>query len=686
MHVKWGVSEEGLPKDGNAHQFVNREPKLMKLVADSPRMGVEVGHLVGNLVSATWCVCSTLENGRMQAIVRGDNVYPVSKRRRAEMNDSVSMDPLSPAIESLSRRMSTDAFLHVHSVINYGGLGVVVKVFVWPAGIKRSAEAPPVPFALKVPWISDSKLSEFKFWTRPEGRLAAHKNVLAPEIVSCSPPFMLLSWFDDDLRAVIDHPTLLRNPENFFFVASELLSGVSHIHRHGFIHRDLKPENILVRYGDASKKSLREVVISDFGSARGVNDPPMEYGFTSSYQSPEVLLRLWNLETPSSDVFSMCIILIECLQRRRVAGEKRNESHVLLCLLTRMGNGDAEHLLSRFPENSRVRQFVSYYRGGFEGMKNARVWERLRASGMWKQLLEAIMPSTTIFPEQRFTAETLRQRITRTLEAEWIESGPRFLFRDFLDSAALLPEDLATHLDSCGVAALPETSATVCGKKTRLSRQHLYLLALLAHPKPRSSLWLRLWFSQSVVHPVARAVQVAALCLWDGRFEDFVRIVSAVVSAVARVRHVDMQSIIDVIAEVMRAPLPLVDAVVQESGTAVHVWTVVNTAADFYSCTSVPKKVAPTLSSSRTSGTFVASDFSVHSHVNMESHSEWAAALAAPGIHTAIGPSPKDPRRLEVWIRDTEGAFRSVVYRCSNNSAHNYITAIRHAEAPITSE
>jgi serine/threonine protein kinase len=50
-------------------------------------------------------------------------------------------------------------------------------------------------------------------------------------------------------------------------ILRQLLNGLAHIHRRGYIHRDIKPDNVLYKLD----RSNRYIKISDFGLARKVS-------------------------------------------------------------------------------------------------------------------------------------------------------------------------------------------------------------------------------------------------------------------------------------------------------------------------------------------------------------------------------------------------------------------------------
>ncbi|XP_059660079.1 serine/threonine-protein kinase MHK isoform X2 [Cornus florida] len=85
---------------------------------------------------------------------------------------------------------------------------------------------------------------------------------------------------------------------------SQLLQGLSHMHKNGYFHRDLKPENLLVT-NDIIK-------IADFGLAREVSSMPpfTDYVSTRWYRAPEVLLQSSSY-TPAIDMWAVGAILAE---------------------------------------------------------------------------------------------------------------------------------------------------------------------------------------------------------------------------------------------------------------------------------------------------------------------------------------------------------------------------------------
>ncbi|XP_047972715.1 serine/threonine-protein kinase MHK-like isoform X2 [Salvia hispanica] len=85
---------------------------------------------------------------------------------------------------------------------------------------------------------------------------------------------------------------------------AQLLQGLAHVHKHGYVHRDLKPENLLV--------TNNIIKIADFGLARELSSSPpfTDYVSTRWYRAPEVLLQSSSY-TPAIDMWAVGAILSE---------------------------------------------------------------------------------------------------------------------------------------------------------------------------------------------------------------------------------------------------------------------------------------------------------------------------------------------------------------------------------------
>lgn len=96
-------------------------------------------------------------------------------------------------------------------------------------------------------------------------------------------------------------------------VASRVASALSYVHGRGVVHRDVKPSNIL-------RSSTGEVWLGDFGIAKFDDATTMTVPGTTIgtviYMAPEQLDG--KRVGPSADIWSLGIVILECLTGRRV--------------------------------------------------------------------------------------------------------------------------------------------------------------------------------------------------------------------------------------------------------------------------------------------------------------------------------------------------------------------------------
>jgi len=105
-------------------------------------------------------------------------------------------------------------------------------------------------------------------------------------------------------------------------VGLQLARALDHAHGAGVVHRDVKPSNVLVAPDRAtsggSDAPWLPVVLADFGIARttmpGTESEPVSSG-TAGYISPEQALG--QPVGPAADVYSLGLVLLECLTGER---------------------------------------------------------------------------------------------------------------------------------------------------------------------------------------------------------------------------------------------------------------------------------------------------------------------------------------------------------------------------------
>jgi len=122
----------------------------------------------------------------------------------------------------------------------------------------------------------------------------------------------------------------------------ELVTGVDHIHRCGYMHRDLKPTNIFLAQDG-------RLIVGDFGLSRRVpaaEESPMSgHVQTRWYRSPEIAAGL--TYTIAADVWSIGCILFECMlcpilkrQSRALFRANSNFPHSPLLKYTNYADGE----------------------------------------------------------------------------------------------------------------------------------------------------------------------------------------------------------------------------------------------------------------------------------------------------------------------------------------------------------
>jgi len=114
---------------------------------------------------------------------------------------------------------------------------------------------------------------------------------------------------------------LRRGPLDFTAVRvlqERLAAGLNAAHQHAIVHRDLSPDNVLITAGDLAKAK-----IIDFGIARSTRAGDATIigsGFAGKYNyvSPEQLGLFGGDVTAKSDIYSLGLVLAECLAGRPI--------------------------------------------------------------------------------------------------------------------------------------------------------------------------------------------------------------------------------------------------------------------------------------------------------------------------------------------------------------------------------
>jgi eukaryotic-like serine/threonine-protein kinase len=115
-----------------------------------------------------------------------------------------------------------------------------------------------------------------------------------------------------DLRKMLAAGPL--SPPAVANIGADLADALNYIHENGVVHRDIKPANILMS-NTGSQDTRLHPKLSDFGIARVVDaSVATVHGATigtANYLSPEQALS--QPVTPASDIYSLGLVLLECL-------------------------------------------------------------------------------------------------------------------------------------------------------------------------------------------------------------------------------------------------------------------------------------------------------------------------------------------------------------------------------------
>lgn len=185
------------------------------------------------------------------------------------------------------------------------------------------------PVALKVFQLASAPPEEIRRYAR-EARvlsglshpsLVALLDVGADTHPSWGPvAFLAMELVDGPtLRDVLDEGPL--DARETALVGLQLAQALGHAHGVGIVHRDVKPSNVLLDAQRAAPpghdRRAPAVVLADFGIAlhSSAAGSPADSSGTAGYHSPEQALG--RPLAPSSDVYSLGLVLLECRTGRR---------------------------------------------------------------------------------------------------------------------------------------------------------------------------------------------------------------------------------------------------------------------------------------------------------------------------------------------------------------------------------
>jgi serine/threonine-protein kinase len=196
---------------------------------------------------------------------------------------------------------------HVQDVIARGAYAAVYRAWAQSTGI----------VALKVlagPSLEDAQ-AVARFRREAEGMLMLkHPNIVRILDAGVSRPwyYLAMEYVDGStMRNLLSKEP--RPPvRNLVRTMRDVAGALQHAHDLGIVHRDLKPENILIREDGMPK-------VVDFGIARFKHQDDTRLTGTGvmlgtlEYASPEQASGRSHYVTPRSDIYSLGVILYECI-------------------------------------------------------------------------------------------------------------------------------------------------------------------------------------------------------------------------------------------------------------------------------------------------------------------------------------------------------------------------------------
>ncbi|MEZ6126819.1 MAG: protein kinase [Planctomycetaceae bacterium] len=185
----------------------------------------------------------------------------------------------------------------VERLLGQGGHGRVVLAF--DTELERQV-------AIKIP---HARLATLKEEARRIAKLR-HDNIVAVhDVIEDDGQWFLVGAFIDGqslAEIIANGPLEIEKATSLIATVAEALH---HAHEQGFIHRDIKPANILI---DADGRPF----LTDFGIAVSSDEQSTDSLGTVAYMSPEQMAGEQQLIGPRSDIYSLGVVLYECLTGR----------------------------------------------------------------------------------------------------------------------------------------------------------------------------------------------------------------------------------------------------------------------------------------------------------------------------------------------------------------------------------
>jgi cyclin-dependent kinase 7 len=162
---------------------------------------------------------------------------------------------------------------------------------------------------------------------------------------------IVMEFMDGDLNKVIEDRRITLSESHIKCLSSQLLEGLSALHKQWFLHRDVTPTNVLLNYRSGVAK------LTDFGMARTISyreRPLTPSCATPWYRAPELLYGA-KFYGPSVDIWSAGCVVAELFFRKALF-QGRGEFDMLAKIFEKRGTPTEDS----WPDASALPNYVEF--------------------------------------------------------------------------------------------------------------------------------------------------------------------------------------------------------------------------------------------------------------------------------------------------------------------------------------